>query len=113
MCILRESMGEFQRIRIQLHQTTLNMWKKAASENLEFGHIYCTTILANITRETYTMAPSYAQNRAKDCQIHTTVNLPFKRPLHEGDRMHDTTIADANYLGIFLWIDVRVGHYTV
>ena len=28
------------------------------------------------------MAPSYTQNTAKSCQIRTTVNLPFKRPLH-------------------------------
>ena len=30
------------------------------------------------------MASSYAQNTAKSCEIHGTVNLPFKRPVHEG-----------------------------
>ena len=29
------------------------------------------------------MAPSYEQNTAKSRQIHTTVNLPFKRPVHK------------------------------
>ena len=28
------------------------------------------------------MAPSDAQNTTKSCQIHATVNLPFKRPVH-------------------------------
>ena len=30
------------------------------------------------------MVPSYAQNTAKSCEIHGTVNLPFKQPVHEG-----------------------------
>ena len=30
------------------------------------------------------MAPNYTQNTAKSSQIHTTVDLPFKRPLHTG-----------------------------
>ena len=30
------------------------------------------------------MAPSYKQNTAKIGEIHGTVNLRFKRPVHEG-----------------------------
>ena len=30
------------------------------------------------------MAPIYAQNTAKRCQIRSTLNLPFKRTLHMG-----------------------------
>ena len=30
------------------------------------------------------MAPSYKQNTAKIGEIHGTVNLGFKRPVHEG-----------------------------
>ena len=30
------------------------------------------------------MAPSYKQNTAKIGEIHGTVNLSFKRPVHEG-----------------------------
>ena len=37
-----------------------------------------------IVRETHTMAPSYEQNKAKIGEIHCTVNLGFKRPVHEG-----------------------------
>ena len=42
------------------------------------------SLWAKIARETHTMAPSYEQNTAKSCEIHGTVNLGFKRPVHEG-----------------------------
>ena len=37
-----------------------------------------------IARETHTMAPSYEQNTLKRCEIHGTMNLRFKWPVHEG-----------------------------
>ena len=35
------------------------------------------------------MAQSDAQNTAESCQICTTVNCPFKRPLHAGYKVND------------------------
>ena len=47
------------------------------------------------------MAPNYAQNTAKSCQICTTVNLPFKRPLHAGYMEGDSiTLGNAAHIAI-------------
>ena len=37
------------------------------------------------------MAPSYEQKTAKIGEIHGTVNLGFKRPVHEGYKSEDDT----------------------
>ena len=48
--------------------------------------LICTHLLYHALGEdstgANTMAPSYAQGTAKSCQIHGTVNVPFKRPVH-------------------------------
>ena len=38
----------------------------------------------SLVRVTRTMKPSYEQNTTKNCEIHGTVDLRFKRPVHEG-----------------------------
>ena len=40
--------------------------------------------MAKVARQKHTIAPSYEQNTAKLGEIHGTVNLGFKRPVHEG-----------------------------
>ena len=84
--ILRESMCELRQTRNGFDRTTLNMWKQAFSQNLKGGQIYRTTILAKTARarNTHHGTKLNAKNSKKNCQIRTTVNLPFKRPLHEG-----------------------------
>ena len=62
----------------------LNIRKLPTRLNIKFQDISSDNVLAKMAQETQTMAPSYEQNKAKICQIHATVNLPFKRPLHEG-----------------------------
>ena len=41
-------------------------------------------IWAKIARQKHTIAPSYEQKTAKIGEIHGTVNLRFKRPVHKG-----------------------------
>ena len=52
--------------------------------NIKFQDISKDNVLAKMAQETQTMAPSYEQNKAKIGEIHGTVNLGFKRPVHEG-----------------------------
>ena len=52
--------------------------------NIKFQDVSNDNVLAKMAQETLTMAPSYEQNKAKIGEIHATVNLGFKRPVHEG-----------------------------
>ena len=52
------------------------------------AHICWISLWAKIARQKHTMAPSYKQNIAKTGEIHGTVNLRFKRPVHEGYMQH-------------------------
>ena len=48
------------------------------------AHICWILLWAKIARQKHTIAPSYEQTTAKIGEIHGTVNLGFKRPVHEG-----------------------------
>ena len=61
-----------------------NIIKLPARLNIKFQDISKDNVLAKIAQETQTMAPSYEQNKARIGEIHGTVNLGFKRPVHEG-----------------------------
>ena len=58
------------------------MW--LLNSNLSVAHICWISLSAKIARETHTLAPSNVQNTAKIGEIHGTVNLGFKRSVHEG-----------------------------
>ena len=63
-----------------------NIIKLPTRLNIKFQDISKDNVLAKMAQETQTMAPSYEQNKAKIGEIHgtVTVNLGFKRPVHEG-----------------------------
>ena len=61
-----------------------NIIKLPTRLNIKFQDISKDNVLAKMAQETQTMAPSYEQNKAKIGEIHGTVNLGFKRPVHEG-----------------------------
>ena len=61
-----------------------NIIKLPTRLNIKFQDISKDNVLAKMVQETQTMAPSYEQNKAKIGEIHGTVNLGFKRPVHEG-----------------------------
>ena len=61
-----------------------NIIKLPTSVNIKFQDISKDNVLAKMAQETQTMAPSYEQNEAKIGEIHGTVNLRFKRPVHKG-----------------------------
>ena len=61
-----------------------NIRKLPTRLNIKFKDDSKDNVLAKMAQETQTMAPSYKQNKAKTCEIHGTVNLGFKRPVHEG-----------------------------
>ena len=63
-----------------------NIIKLPTRLNIKFQDISKDNVLAKMAQETQTMAPSYEQNKAKIGEIHGTVNLGFKRPVHEGYR---------------------------
>ena len=61
-----------------------NIIKLPTRLNIKFQDISKDNVLAKMAQETQTMPPSYEQNKAKIGEIHRTVNLGFKGPVHEG-----------------------------
>ena len=61
-----------------------NIIKLPTRLNLKFQDISKDNVLAKMAQETQTTVPSYEQNKAKIGEIRGTVNLGFKRPVHEG-----------------------------
>ena len=64
------------------------------------AHICWILLWAKIARQKHTIAPSYEQNTAKLGEIHGTVNLGFKRPVHEGYNMWRTTFQLDTVMGM-------------
>ena len=61
-----------------------NIIKLPTRLNIKFQDISKDDVLAKMAQETQKMAPSYKQTKAKIREIHGTMNLGFKRPVHEG-----------------------------
>ena len=61
-----------------------NVLNHAGTLNLEIAPICCILLWAKVARQKHTIAPSYEQNTRKLGEIHGTVNLGFKRPVHKG-----------------------------
>ena len=77
-------MREFGCVNFTFTRISPNVLNHAATSNLYFAHICGISLWAKIARQKHTMVPRYEQNTAQIGEIHGTVNLRFKRPVHEG-----------------------------
>ena len=77
-------MREFGCVNFTFTRISPNVLNHAATSNLYIAHICWILLWAKIARQKHAMAPSYEQNTAKMGEIHGTVNLGFKRPVHDG-----------------------------
>ena len=60
-----------------------NIIKLPTRLNIKFQDISKDNFLAKMAQETQTMAPSY-ELKTKIGEVHSTVNLIFKRPVYKG-----------------------------
>ena len=77
-------MREFGCVNFTFTPISPNVLNHAATSKLQIAHICWILLWAKIARQKHTIAPSYEQKTAKLGEIYGTVNLGFKRPVHEG-----------------------------